>query len=278
MRAVGIIIENDKILLIRRFKNGLEYYVFPGGSVEDNETVEDALEREMREELSLKIKIRKKLLEIENRGQREVYYLIKRLRGKPKIGGPEKERMNKQNQYHLSWVKLEKIKELANLYPQEAMRKLYSHLRNMSINEFLRKKVSFRKLLYSLPEYKTVIVNHSTIAIMIIGSTLSKRFIAGWSDLDMLLLATEVTSKYLGHVAILKKKLSDLARTKTGIEVVDYNQLHLATKNPALALAFFKYIKNFHRSNENKCIIFIQKGGLKKLISCYLYAKNKFFV
>ena len=42
--------------------------------------------------------------------------------------------------------KLEKIKELANLYPQEAMRKLYSHLRNMSINEFLRKKVLFKPI------------------------------------------------------------------------------------------------------------------------------------
>jgi 8-oxo-dGTP pyrophosphatase MutT (NUDIX family) len=35
MRAVGIIIKNNKILLIHHIKDGKEYYVSPGGTIEE---------------------------------------------------------------------------------------------------------------------------------------------------------------------------------------------------------------------------------------------------
>ncbi len=35
MRVAAVIIKDDKILLIRRIKNGQEYYVFPGGGVKE---------------------------------------------------------------------------------------------------------------------------------------------------------------------------------------------------------------------------------------------------
>ena len=128
MRIVGIIIKDDKILLMRRVRNGQEYYVFPGGSIESNETEEDALKREMEEETGLLVKNNRKLFEIENQGRRETYCLIKEFDGTLEIKGPEKERMNEQNQYYLEWVKLSVIRELNNLYPQEAIRKLSEFL------------------------------------------------------------------------------------------------------------------------------------------------------
>jgi 8-oxo-dGTP diphosphatase len=54
-RVSGIIIKEGKILLIRRVKEGREYFVFPGGGVEDNESVEEALVRELKEEASIDI-------------------------------------------------------------------------------------------------------------------------------------------------------------------------------------------------------------------------------
>jgi ADP-ribose pyrophosphatase YjhB (NUDIX family) len=39
-RATAIIIENGKILLIKRIKSGMEYFVVPGGGVEEGETLE----------------------------------------------------------------------------------------------------------------------------------------------------------------------------------------------------------------------------------------------
>lgn len=37
IRAVAMIVNNEKILLMHRINNGKEYYVFPGGGVENIE-------------------------------------------------------------------------------------------------------------------------------------------------------------------------------------------------------------------------------------------------
>jgi len=123
-RAVGVIIKDDKILLMRRIKNGQEYYVFPGGGMENGETIETAIIREIKEELSINPKIEKLLFEIENQGRQEYYYLIKEFTGQPKLGGEEKQRMNKNNQYYPVWIELNKLKDLNNLYPESAKERI----------------------------------------------------------------------------------------------------------------------------------------------------------
>ena len=53
----GLIIKNQKLLICQRTKNkdhGLKWE-FPGGKIEDNETKETALTREIQEELSITI-------------------------------------------------------------------------------------------------------------------------------------------------------------------------------------------------------------------------------
>lgn len=40
-RASVVIIENGKVLLIQRVRNGSTYYVFPGGGIENGETPEE---------------------------------------------------------------------------------------------------------------------------------------------------------------------------------------------------------------------------------------------
>lgn len=123
-RVVGVIIKDDKILLMRRIKNGREYYVFPGGGVKENESMEEAIIREIKEELSLKSTIDKFLFEIENQGRQEYYYLIKEFSDQPRLGGEEKQRMNQDNQYYLTWMDLDKIQALDNLYPELARKKI----------------------------------------------------------------------------------------------------------------------------------------------------------
>ena len=86
-RAVGVIVKNDKVLLMRRIKDGQEYYVFPGGGVKEGESTETAIIREIKEELSLDAKIDKLLFEIENQDRQEYYYLIKEFSGQPQLGG-----------------------------------------------------------------------------------------------------------------------------------------------------------------------------------------------
>lgn len=53
-RVCGIIINNNKILAMKDIN---EYYYLPGGRVQMNETVEEAVVREIKEELGLDVKI-----------------------------------------------------------------------------------------------------------------------------------------------------------------------------------------------------------------------------
>ena len=64
--VVAAIIKKDNyFLIVQRNKNkhmGLKWE-FPGGKVEENETFEEALVREIKEELSIKINLHKKITE-----------------------------------------------------------------------------------------------------------------------------------------------------------------------------------------------------------------------
>lgn len=51
----AIIIEDDQMLVMRRNKYGSEYFTLIGGQVKENETLEEALVREIKEETGLTI-------------------------------------------------------------------------------------------------------------------------------------------------------------------------------------------------------------------------------
>ena len=56
-RVRAVIVKEEKLLVIHRVKEGLEYWVFPGGGVEDSETLSEALRRECMEELGVIVEI-----------------------------------------------------------------------------------------------------------------------------------------------------------------------------------------------------------------------------
>lgn len=128
-RVSAVIVNDGNILLIRRIKPDKEYYTFPGGSVEEGENERHAMRREIKEELSVNAVVKQILFEIENQGRKELYFLIGECMGVPRVGGPEKERMNEKNQYHIEWIELSKIEKMDNVYPQEAVKKVLESLR-----------------------------------------------------------------------------------------------------------------------------------------------------
>ena len=60
--VAGVIFWKDQVLCVRRPKNKFHYisekYEFPGGKIEEGETKEEALHRELLEELNLSTKIK----------------------------------------------------------------------------------------------------------------------------------------------------------------------------------------------------------------------------
>ncbi len=131
-RAGAIIIKDGNMLLMRRVAEGRgEYLVFPGGGVESGETEEEAMKREVQEELSLEVTESKFLFEVFNLftmgkypPRQEYYYLVTGFTGEVKLGGGEAEKMNETDQYYPTWVELAKIKTMDNLVPAVVKDKL----------------------------------------------------------------------------------------------------------------------------------------------------------
>ena len=110
--AVGILRRDGKILACQR-KRGGRYelkWEFPGGKVEPGETIEQCLERELREELSIAIhsidRIATQFAEYEDGGTFEVAYCsVTGFDGEPKNNVFEQVR----------WVTLQELRQLDNL-------------------------------------------------------------------------------------------------------------------------------------------------------------------
>ena len=125
VRVSAIIIEDNKILLIHRKKNGEEYWVFPGGGVEDFETVVEGLIREVKEETNQDIIKYKFAFNSFNEASNkdEPFYYCEISDGEPEIVGEETEKHSPENWYQLEWVDLNKVKDIW-LVPEDAKHKI----------------------------------------------------------------------------------------------------------------------------------------------------------
>jgi 8-oxo-dGTP pyrophosphatase MutT (NUDIX family) len=88
-RAGIILIEDSKVALIERHRAGLEYYVFPGGGVDEGETVEQAAIREAMEELGVEVAVRQLVAEIHFGQSTQFYFLAENVGGKFGTGDGE---------------------------------------------------------------------------------------------------------------------------------------------------------------------------------------------
>lgn len=101
-------------LLFRRKKikdKLLTYYAIPGGKIEENETIEDAVKRELKEEFSVEIELLGYLGENKTKNGIDYHYHAKIIKGIPRLGGEEKKQNNENNYYEIKKVS---IKELNN--------------------------------------------------------------------------------------------------------------------------------------------------------------------
>ena len=77
MRAVALLIENDRVALIERHRPGRHYFTFPGGGVGRGETLEQTVVREMKEETGLLVIVIKLIAEVWYKGNQQFYFLAR---------------------------------------------------------------------------------------------------------------------------------------------------------------------------------------------------------
>jgi 8-oxo-dGTP pyrophosphatase MutT (NUDIX family) len=80
-RAVALLIQNDTIAVMERHRNGRHYFTFPGGGMDEGETPQQAVIREVEEELGLQVRVTRFVAEVWFNGNRQVYFLVEQTGG-----------------------------------------------------------------------------------------------------------------------------------------------------------------------------------------------------
>lgn len=112
--ARAIIIKDNKIIVTHRNKFGMQYYMLPGGGVDYGETPEQALYREMAEEVCVTI-ANPRLVFIEQAGEpygTQYIYLCEYVSGEPALHPDSREakiHAMGQNLYEPMWMSLDEF-------------------------------------------------------------------------------------------------------------------------------------------------------------------------
>jgi 8-oxo-dGTP diphosphatase len=104
-RVSLIIVQDERVLLFYRQRDGRVYYITPGGGREPGETLIEAAYREAAEETSLEIVLGPTLWEDTwPDGQQETAFLVTEFSGRPRLGnGPELAEQTPHNVHRLEW-------------------------------------------------------------------------------------------------------------------------------------------------------------------------------
>jgi mutator protein MutT len=90
IRAGIVLIQDGKVALIERHRAGIDYYVFPGGGVDEGETPDHAAVREAKEELGIEVAIKQKIAEIQlGQKSKQIYFLVEQISGECGTGDGE---------------------------------------------------------------------------------------------------------------------------------------------------------------------------------------------
>jgi mutator protein MutT len=125
IRAGIVLIKDNQVALIERYRAGLHYFTFPGGGVDEGETPEQAAIREAREELGIQVAIKQKVAEVQfGRNSRQIYFLVEQIGGE--FGtGKGKEFINpapddpESGVYIPIWMPIDELPRHTNIYPAD---------------------------------------------------------------------------------------------------------------------------------------------------------------
>ena len=125
VRAGIVLIKDNQVALIERHRAGLDYFVFPGGGVDEGETPEQAAIRETMEELGIEVVIKQRVAEIQlGLKSRQVYFLVEHVSGEFGTGTGEEFTDSDPNDpdegiYVPIWMPINELPRYSNIYPSD---------------------------------------------------------------------------------------------------------------------------------------------------------------
>ncbi len=143
VRVAGIVSMNDGFVFMHRKnvirnKDYQEYYTFPGGHLEEGETLEEGVIREIKEEFGIHVKVVRKLYELENNklNMKEYFFLCEYVDGEFGTGDGEEFSNNPaykdSGEYIPEIVRRENISSLV-LLPLEIKEKFVQDLKEENL-------------------------------------------------------------------------------------------------------------------------------------------------
>ena len=135
VRAGIVLIQDGQVALIERHRAGLDYFVFPGGGVDEGESPEQAALREAMEELGIQVAIKQKIAEIQlGQKSRQVYYLVEQIGGEFGSGTGEEytdadPADPDEGIYVPIWMPIEKLSQHKNIYPESVAQQVIRSVR-----------------------------------------------------------------------------------------------------------------------------------------------------
>lgn len=108
----AILIHQGQILLMERWRDGEHYFSIPGGGIEQDESPEHAVLRELKEETSVSASLGRLLYTWKEGTHTHYFYECIYISGEAHLPADAEEAGDENNKYKPRWIKYDEIKNL----------------------------------------------------------------------------------------------------------------------------------------------------------------------